>query len=73
MAHAVEDGWNIAQVRAKSRHSSLRSLEVYAKPSADAIRPMTDASITKGAARPAGADGTEWAASSRPCCMAAGG
>lgn len=39
IAHAVEDGWNLAQVRAKSRHSSLRSLEVYANPSANAIRP----------------------------------
>lgn len=43
IAHAVEDGWNLAQVRAKSRHSSLRSLEVYANPSAEAIRAMTDA------------------------------
>lgn len=42
-AHAVEDGWNIAQVRAKSRHASLRSLEVYANPSAEAARVMTDA------------------------------
>lgn len=43
IAHAVEDGWNLAQVRAKSRHGSLRSLEVYANPSADAVRRMTDA------------------------------
>jgi integrase/recombinase XerC/integrase/recombinase XerD len=43
IAHAVENGWNVAQVRAKSRHSSLRSLEVYANPSAEAIRAMTDA------------------------------
>lgn len=42
IAHAVEDGWNLAQVRAKSRHSSLRTLEVYANPSAAAIRAMTD-------------------------------
>lgn len=43
IAHAVEDDWNLAQVRAKSRHGSLRSLEVYANPSADAVRRMTDA------------------------------
>ncbi|WP_448070817.1 tyrosine-type recombinase/integrase [Georgenia yuyongxinii] len=43
IAHAVEDGWNLAQVRAKSRHASLRSLEVYANPSAESIRAMTDA------------------------------
>jgi hypothetical protein len=43
IAHAFSDGWNLAQVRAKSRHSSLRSLEVYASPSADSIRAMTDA------------------------------
>lgn len=43
IAHAVEEGWNLAQIRAKSRHSSLRSLEVYANPSADAVRAMTDA------------------------------
>lgn len=42
IAHAVEDGWNLAQVRAKSRHASLRSLEVYANPSAAAVRVMTD-------------------------------
>ena len=42
IAHAVSDGWNLAQVGAKSRHSSLRSLEVYANPSADSIRAMTD-------------------------------
>jgi integrase/recombinase XerC/integrase/recombinase XerD len=42
IAHAVEDGWNLAQVRAKSRHASLRSLEVYANPSAAAVRAMTD-------------------------------
>jgi len=43
IAHAVEDGWNLAAVRAKSRHSSLRSLEVYANPSADSIAAMTAA------------------------------
>lgn len=43
IAHAVEDGWNLANVRAKSRHSSLRSLEVYANPSADSIAAMTAA------------------------------
>lgn len=42
IAHAVEAGWNTAQVRAKSRHASLRSLEVYVNPSADAVRAMTD-------------------------------
>lgn len=42
IAHAVEEGWNLAQVRAKSRHASLRSLEVYANPSADAVRTMTE-------------------------------
>ena len=42
VAHAVEDGYSVAQVRAKSRHSLLRSLEVYANPSADSIRSMTD-------------------------------
>jgi hypothetical protein len=42
VAHAVEDGYSLAQVRPKSRHSSLRPLEVYANPSADAIRAMTD-------------------------------
>jgi len=43
IAHAVEDGWNLASVRAKSRHSSLRSLEVYANPSAESIAAMTAA------------------------------
>jgi integrase/recombinase XerC/integrase/recombinase XerD len=43
IADAVDDGWTIALVRAKSSHSSLRSLEVYANPSAEAIRTMTDA------------------------------
>jgi integrase len=42
IAHAVEDGWTLAQIRAKSRHSSLRALEVYANPSAAAIRAMTE-------------------------------
>ena len=51
IAHAVSDGWNLAQVRAKSRHSSLRSLEVYANPSAAAIRAMTDA-LDSDARRP---------------------
>jgi integrase len=53
IAHAVSDGWNLAQVRAKSRHSSLRSLEVYANPSADSIREMTDA-LDSDARRPRG-------------------
>jgi hypothetical protein len=43
IAHAVDDGWTLAQIRAKSRRSSLRALEVYANPSAAAIRAMTDA------------------------------
>lgn len=42
IAHAVEDGYSVAAIRAKSRQSSLRSLQVYANPSADAIRAMTD-------------------------------
>jgi integrase/recombinase XerD len=40
IAHAVDDGWTLAQIRAKSWHSSLRALEVYANPSAAAIRAM---------------------------------
>lgn len=43
IAHAVEDGWSTPAVRAKSRHASIRSLEVYANPSADAVRAMTEA------------------------------
>jgi integrase/recombinase XerC/integrase/recombinase XerD len=43
ITHAAEDGWNLAQIRAKSRHSSLRPLEPYANPSAAALRAMTDA------------------------------
>ena len=43
IAHAVEAGWNLAQIRAKSRHTSLRSLEVYANPSVEAVRAMTEA------------------------------
>jgi integrase len=43
IAHAVEDGWSTPAVRAKSRHASIRSLEVYANPSAEAVRAMTDA------------------------------
>jgi integrase/recombinase XerD len=43
IAHAVEDGWSTPAVRAKSRHASIRSLEVYANPSRDAVRAMTDA------------------------------
>ncbi len=43
VAHAVENGWSTPAVRAKSRHTSIRSLEVYANPSADAVRAMTDA------------------------------
>ncbi|MGY1686448.1 MULTISPECIES: hypothetical protein [unclassified Geodermatophilus] len=42
ISHAVEDGYSVAAIRAKSRHSSLRSLEVYTNPSAEAIRAMTD-------------------------------
>jgi len=42
IAHAVEDGYSVAAIRAKSRHESLRSLEVYTNPSADSIRAMTD-------------------------------
>lgn len=41
IAHAVEEGWSTPAVRAKSRHASIRSLEVYANPSADAVRAMT--------------------------------
>jgi site-specific recombinase XerD len=43
ISHAVSDGWNLAQVRARSRHASLRSLEIYANPSTDSLRAMTDA------------------------------
>lgn len=42
ISHAVEDGHSVAAIRAKSRHASLRSLEVYTNPSADAIRAMTE-------------------------------
>ena len=42
ISHAVEDGYSVAAIRAKSRHESLRSLEVYTNPSADSIRAMTD-------------------------------
>jgi hypothetical protein len=43
IAHALDDGWTVAQIGAKSWHSSLRALEVDANPSAAAIRAMTDA------------------------------
>ncbi|MGY1738374.1 tyrosine-type recombinase/integrase [Geodermatophilus sp. SYSU D00684] len=42
ISHAVEDGYSVAAIRAKSRHESLRSLEIYTNPSADSIRAMTD-------------------------------
>ncbi|SNR98934.1 Phage integrase family protein [Blastococcus mobilis] len=43
ISHAVEDGHSVAAIRAKSRHASLRSLEIYTNPGADSIRAMTDA------------------------------
>ena len=43
ITHAVEAGWSLAQVRAKSRHASLRSLEVYTNPPAASIAAMTAA------------------------------
>lgn len=43
ISHAVEAGWDVTQIRAKSRHASLRSLEVYANPSGASVAAMTAA------------------------------
>jgi integrase/recombinase XerC/integrase/recombinase XerD len=43
IASAVEQGWNVAQIRAKSRHSSLRALEIYTNPSAQHLADLTAA------------------------------
>ncbi|MPZ51738.1 MAG: tyrosine-type recombinase/integrase [Acidimicrobiia bacterium] len=42
LTHLVEAGEDIALVRAKSRHTSLRSLERYTNPSPAAIAELTD-------------------------------
>ncbi|MPZ51354.1 MAG: tyrosine-type recombinase/integrase [Acidimicrobiia bacterium] len=42
LTHLVEAGEDIALVRAKSRHTSLRSLERYTNPSSGAIAALTD-------------------------------
>jgi integrase len=43
ISHAVEQGWNMAQIRGKSRHSSMRSLAGYSNPSAANLAAMTAA------------------------------
>lgn len=41
IAHAAERGVNLAEIRAKSRHASLRSVEPYANPSYAAVARLT--------------------------------
>lgn len=48
ISHAIETGeWNLANIRAKSRHASLRCLDIYANPSAASIQRMTSALDTE--------------------------
>lgn len=54
ITHAVEAGWSLAQVRAKSRHASLRSLEVYTNPSAASVAAMTAALDPEARRQPRG-------------------
>lgn len=42
LTHLAEQGVDIALLKAKSRHASLRSLEVYVQPGAEAVRRLTD-------------------------------
>lgn len=43
LTHLAEQGVDIALLKAKSRHASLRSLEVYVQPGAEAVRRLTEA------------------------------
>lgn len=40
LTHDAEDGWDVTMLKAKSGHSSLRSLERYARPGAEALARM---------------------------------
>ena len=42
LTHLAEDGEEVAMIKAKSRHRSLRSLERYLNPSPEAVRAMTN-------------------------------
>ncbi len=42
LTHLAEQGVDVALLKAKSRHASLRSLEVYVQPGAEAVRRLTD-------------------------------
>ncbi len=42
LTHLAEEGEEVAMIKAKSRHRSLRSLERYLNPSAEAVRAMTN-------------------------------
>jgi site-specific recombinase XerD len=43
LTHLAEDGVNLPLLMAKSGHDNLRSLQKYARPSADAVAAMTAA------------------------------
>ena len=43
LTHLAEDGVDVPLLKAKSRHRSLRSLEIYVRPGDDAVRAVTDA------------------------------
>jgi integrase len=40
LTHDAEDGWDVTMLKAKSGHTSLRSLERYARPGAEALARM---------------------------------
>lgn len=42
LTHLAEDGVDVPLLKAKSRHRSLRSLEIYVRPGDEAIRAVTD-------------------------------
>ena len=41
LTHLAEDGVDVSLLKAKSRHASLRSLEVYLHPSTDSVKRLT--------------------------------
>ena len=43
ITHLAEDNVALPMLMAKSRHTSLRSLQKYARPGADAVAPLTAA------------------------------
>jgi integrase len=40
LTHDAEDGWDVTMLKTKSGHTSLRSLERYARPSTEALARM---------------------------------